>query len=149
MNRRITIASILLVLALAATQILWAAQPGKTGTVFNRRFIAKVKPGNHWNDPHDAAVHQGFKSPTRRPHQPGLSVISGPAERIRFFMPDSQRVRWLTQPFWLPTDTLIRSGRMEMSWTWDIERPLPYGWNAAPVPVAVERVIVGLPATVI
>jgi hypothetical protein len=45
MNRRITIASILLVLALAATQILWAAQPGKTGTVFNRRFIARVKPG--------------------------------------------------------------------------------------------------------
>jgi hypothetical protein len=44
MNGRIAAVSIWLVSALAVTQILWAAQPGMTGTVFNKRFIGKIKP---------------------------------------------------------------------------------------------------------
>jgi len=48
MIRRITAAAILLVLTLAASQVLWAAQPGMTSTVFNRRFVGKIKPPMHY-----------------------------------------------------------------------------------------------------
>jgi hypothetical protein len=44
MMRRITVTAILLVLCFAASQMVWAAQPGMTGTVFNKRFIGKIKP---------------------------------------------------------------------------------------------------------
>jgi hypothetical protein len=61
MMRKMMAAAILLVLTLVATQVLWAAQPGMTGTVFNKRFIGKMKPAMPYEQIVKIAGTQGLK----------------------------------------------------------------------------------------
>ncbi len=44
MIRKTAALAVLLVFSLASSQMLWGAQPGVTSTVFNKRFIPRIKP---------------------------------------------------------------------------------------------------------